>query len=136
MSTTTTYDRKTAFLTSQTRTLVSLPPLPPTWQSNLPADEHGDISSNIVNQVFIKRTHPSHARRVLQFGFLIQWIVNAVARRHHRLVYSTQALRQVAGQIDTLYWEAAEEDEGGVLCRGVDLRDPRYVAQHIASTVF
>lgn len=55
--------------------------------------------------------------------------VNAVARKHHRIVYSTQALRQVAEQIDTLYWEASNGEDGiedDVLRRGVDLKDPEY----------
>ena len=34
--------------------------------------------------------------------------MNVVARHHHRAVYSSQALRHVAEQIDALYWAGAD----------------------------
>lgn len=55
--------------------------------------------------------------------------VNIVAKRHQKLVYSAQALRHVAEQIEDLYWKKNESPEGttrddDALRRGVDLKDP------------
>ena len=40
-------------------------------------------------------------------------------RKHNRLVYSSQALCQVAEQIDRLYWETAQCRKGAVLGLGL-----------------
>lgn len=66
-------------------------------------------------------------------------IVNLVARKHNRSVYSAQALRHVAEQIEALYREGMASAERGVegamdggatgadiLRRGVDLADVKY----------
>ena len=106
---------KSSFLSSQVRQLGVLPRPPPHWRDNLPpADEHGDLSDLVLHQVFYK--------------------LSLVARKHHNFVYSVQALRHIAEQVDALYWEAAEgNDEGdvgeesAVLRAGVDLRLKEYV---------
>ena len=53
-------------------------------------------------------------------------LVNAISRHHNKASYSSQALRQVAEQIDALYWASSDSsiDVGGdeVLEKGVDLR--------------
>lgn len=112
-----TFTAKTAFLSSQTRILSTLPQPPAQWQQNLPAsDEHGDLSDSVLQQVLYK--------------------LSITARKHHNLVYSSQTLRHVAEQIDSLYWEAAEGKEGevgkevAVLRAGVDLRLKECVPFH------
>ncbi|KAF8251103.1 hypothetical protein K440DRAFT_98457 [Wilcoxina mikolae CBS 423.85] len=104
-----TFTLKTAFLSSQTRLLSTLPPPPPQWQQNLPpSSEHGDLSASVLDQVLYK--------------------LSIVARKHHHEVYSSQTLRHIAEQIDSLYYEAALGKEGevgkeiAVLRVGVDLR--------------
>lgn len=54
--------------------------------------------------------------------------VDTTARSHKRAVYSSQALRHVAEQIDALYWASAAPDRdaegyggGEGVERGVDL---------------
>ena len=37
--------------------------------------------------------------------------VNRLIRRHNKAVYSSLAVRHVAEQIDTLYWEAGAADQ-------------------------
>jgi len=56
--------------------------------------------------------------------------VNIVAKRHQKLVYSSQALRHVAEQIDDLYQKKDDSEEGitqedDVLRRGANLKDPQ-----------
>ena len=120
-----TFTAKTAFLSSQTRILSVLPPLPSRqqqqWrQKKLPAgdqpgDQHSDLSDSVLQQVLYK--------------------LSVVARKHHSLVYSSQTLRHVAEQIDALYWEATLGREGdgvgpelAVLRAGVDFRLREWVS--------
>ncbi|KAL7267381.1 hypothetical protein RUND412_010036 [Rhizina undulata] len=104
------YDQKKSFLSSQLR-LLSTPLEPPrNWQHKLPESEHGDLSESVLEQVLYK--------------------LNVVARKHHKLAYSAQLLRQVAEQIDALYWERSDREEGeDVLRRGTDLKDPANIEQ-------
>lgn len=56
--------------------------------------------------------------------------MNVVAKRHQKLVYSSQALRHVAEQIDDLYQKKDDSEEGitredDVLRRGANLKDPQ-----------
>lgn len=56
--------------------------------------------------------------------------VGIVAKKHQKLVYSSQALRHVVEQIDDLYWNNSNNLEGttrddDALRRGVDLKDPQ-----------
>jgi len=56
--------------------------------------------------------------------------VNVVAKRHQKLVYSSQALRHVAEQIDDLYQKKDDSEDGitredDVLRRGANLKDPQ-----------
>ena len=123
-----TFTAKTAFLSSQTRILSALPPLPSRqrqqqWRQKLPTgDQPGDQPDN---------QHSDLSDSVLQ-GVLYK--LSIVARKHHSLVYSSQTLRHVAEQIDALYWEATLGREGdgvgpelAVLRAGVDFRLPEWV---------
>jgi len=102
------YAAKFNFLRSQVRVLEKLPQLPPDWRDDVPQTEHGDLSDTVLQQIFYK--------------------LSVVARKHNDMVYSSQALRLIAEQVDALYWEAQlgfEGDAGteeAVLKRGVDLR--------------
>ncbi|KAH0611137.1 uncharacterized protein H6S33_011564 [Morchella sextelata] len=105
-------DLKKGFLSSQLRTL-STPIEPPrAWQSQLPESPAGDLPDAVVAQALYK--------------------FNVVAKRHHRLVYSAQALSHVATQVQDLYQQpqpaGAEDAEEGVLRRGVDLREAENIA--------
>lgn len=69
-------------------------------------------------------------------------LVNTIVRHHNRTVYSAQAIRHVAEQIDALYWAAGAPDkhegqlEDAAISEETDLRDPEYessIRLHIAS---
>lgn len=68
--------------------------------------------------------------RELNTAYRSAFLVNIVAKKHQKLVYSAQALRHVAEQIDDLYWKNNNNLEGttrddDALRRGVDLKDPQ-----------
>ncbi|KAI9836515.1 MAG: hypothetical protein M1838_005012 [Thelocarpon superellum] len=98
-------DLKKGFLSSQIR-LLHAPLQPPRrWQENLPTPADGDLRGSVVGEVLYK--------------------LNVIAQHHNKAVYSSQALRHVAEQIDRLYWESSDpsQDVGGyeVFEKGVDL---------------
>ncbi|CUS14085.1 unnamed protein product [Tuber aestivum] len=106
------YDIKGGFLSSQLRVLNGALNPKPNWQDRLPEGEHGDLSEGVLNQVLYK--------------------LNVVAKRHQKLVYSSQALRHVAEQIDDLYQKKDDDVEGitqedDVLRRGANLKDPQSI---------
>ncbi|KAH8147505.1 uncharacterized protein LAJ45_08332 [Morchella importuna] len=103
-------DLKKGFISSQLRTL-STPIEPPrSWQSQLPESPAGDLPDSVVAQALYK--------------------FNVVAKRHHRMVYSAQALSHVVSQVQDLYEQPQQPDdaEEGVLRRGVDLREAENIA--------
>ncbi|KAI9878051.1 MAG: hypothetical protein M1830_002066 [Pleopsidium flavum] len=125
MSTTTTNTiptLKTTFLRTQIR-LLSLPLVPsPTWRSRAPVPEHGDLKEKLVQEVLSKLLLAEiDVGVVCLIGIVdvdvdvdVGGLVNTIARRHGRAVYSSQAVRCVAEQIDALYWKDAELGrEGG-----------------------
>ncbi|KAG0638014.1 kinetochore Sim4 complex subunit Fta4 [Tuber brumale] len=106
------YDIKKGFLSSQLRVLNGTLNPKAGWQDKLPEGEHGDLSEGVLNQVLYK--------------------LNVVAKRHQKLVYSSQALRHVAEQIDDLYQKKDDSVEGitqedDVLRRGANLKDPQNI---------
>ncbi|KAI5840490.1 kinetochore complex Fta4 of Sim4 subunit, or CENP-50-domain-containing protein [Morchella snyderi] len=106
-------DLKKGFIASQMRTLSTSIEPPRAWQSQLPESPAGDLPDSVVAQALYK--------------------FNVVAKRHHRLVYSSQALSHVASQIQDLYQQqqqpdGAEDAEESVLRRGVDLREAENIA--------
>ncbi|PWW78314.1 hypothetical protein C7212DRAFT_323623 [Tuber magnatum] len=106
------YDIKKGFLSSQLRILNGALNPKANWQDKLPEGEHGDLSEGVLNQVLYK--------------------LNVVAKRHQKLVYSSQALRHVAEQIDDLYQKKDDSMEGitqedNVLRRGTNLKDPQNI---------
>jgi len=106
------YDIKKGFLSSQLRILDGALKPKENWQDKLPEGEHGDLSEGVLNQVLYK--------------------LNVVAKRHQKLVYSSQALRHVAEQIDDLYQKKDDSEEGitredDVLRRGANLKDPQNI---------
>ncbi|KAI9680677.1 MAG: hypothetical protein M1817_004117 [Caeruleum heppii] len=83
-------DHKKAFLSSQVR-LLSVPLQPPRhWQDRLPTPDEGDLRGSVVGEVLYK--------------------LNVVASHHAKASYSSQALRHVAEQIDTLYWASGRTE--------------------------
>jgi hypothetical protein len=50
------------------------------------------------------------------------FIVNAAAKQHNRVVYSSQAIHHVAQQIASLYWTSVSQDARSrrVFARGVE----------------
>ncbi|CAZ81716.1 unnamed protein product [Tuber melanosporum] len=106
------YDIKKGFLSSQLRILGGTLNPKAGWQDRVPEGEHGDLSEGVLNQVLYK--------------------LNVVAKRHQKLVYSSQALRHVAEQIDDLYQKKDDNVEGitqedDVLRRGANLKDPQNI---------
>lgn len=137
MTTNSIYDLKKGFLSSQLRILNGPLEPPLDWQERIPEGEDGDLPEAVVDQVLYKRRQlsiiclcsqlpTSEKNRTYHNTFL----VNIVAKKHQRLVYSAQALRHVAEQIDDLYWKNNNNLEGSTrdddaLRRGVDLKDPQ-----------
>lgn len=66
--------------------------------------------------------------------------MNSIVRHHNRTVYSSQALRHVAEQIDELYWASGAPDTvltgygDDVLVKGINLNDSEWV--HVLSYHF
>jgi hypothetical protein len=68
-------------------------------------------------------------------------IANTITRHHCQAVYSSQASRHVAEQIDALYWRTGSTEDawgrGGdddVLNRGANLTDPAWVKHNHNTT--
>ncbi|KAI9799761.1 MAG: hypothetical protein M1833_003880 [Piccolia ochrophora] len=98
-------DLKKAFLSTQVRVLNAPLHPPHNWQDQLDNPDDGDLRESTVTDVLTQ--------------------LESKVRHHNRAVYSSQALRQVAEQIDALYWASGERggyyegDDG--LGKGVDL---------------
>jgi hypothetical protein len=92
-------DLKLSFLRSQIQALSQPLTLPPNYQPS----EEAAIPQTAIDAALQK--------------------LNATIKEHSKLVYSSQAQRHVAEQIDRLYWQAGERDidTGDGLERGADL---------------
>jgi len=107
-------DLKLSFLRSQILALSSPLPLPPNYT---PQNDDDALRQKSIDEALYK--------------------LNTLLREHSKLVYSSQAARHVAEQIDRLYWAAGERDETGrtaeesaeVLERGVDLTAERNISK-------
>jgi Kinetochore complex Fta4 of Sim4 subunit, or CENP-50 len=71
---------------------------------------------------------------------LTDYKANLRLRRHNKSVYDSLAIRSIAEQIDSLYWNAAEPEnpmfdadnaDDDVIRKGDDLTDPRSAVLHI-----
>lgn len=68
-------------------------------------------------------------RCILNYGK----IVNTTFKQHNRTVYSSQAIRHVARQIETLYWNSVSPENGRediqrtAIDKGTDLTNSAYV---------
>ncbi|KAI9786997.1 MAG: hypothetical protein M1816_007749 [Peltula sp. TS41687] len=86
-------DLKKGFLSAQIRLLTApLQPPPADWQEQLPEPEQGDLREGTVREVLHK--------------------VNVILRHHSRSTYPSQTTRNVAEQIDAMYWASAEQRVG------------------------
>ncbi|KAJ5351450.1 hypothetical protein N7452_000424 [Penicillium brevicompactum] len=81
---------KSAFIRSQVRVFSETLNLPENWRNYAPPTEEGDLSDKVIEDVLHK--------------------VNAAAKQHNRVVYSSQAIHHVAQQIASLYWSAVSQD--------------------------
>ncbi|KAK2764371.1 hypothetical protein FQN54_009065 [Arachnomyces sp. PD_36] len=83
---------KASFIRSQIRTLSAA--LEPTedWRQYGPVPDEGDISDKAIEEALQK--------------------LNTIFRQHNRTVYSSQAIRHVARQIETLYWNSVSPENG------------------------
>lgn len=121
------YELKSGFISSQVQILGSVPNPCRDWQEVFAKSEHGDLPKCVLTQVYYKRLSESFQPTFLYSSLSCQ--VNVVARKHQKVVYSAQALRHVAEQIDALYWEQSDGFEGApprqeeVLRCGVNLQD-------------
>jgi Kinetochore complex Fta4 of Sim4 subunit, or CENP-50 len=95
-------DLKLSFLRSQIQTLSQPLSLPSNYQ---PASEEHALRQASIDAALLK--------------------LNEAIKKHSKLVYSSQAQRHVAEQIDRLYWQAGERDvdTGDGLERGADLSE-------------
>jgi hypothetical protein len=103
-------DLKLSFLRSQVQALSQ--PL------TLPLNYHPASEENALRQISIDAA-------------LLK--LNEAIKKHSKLVYSSQAQRHVAEQIDRLYWQAGEQDvgTGEGLERGADLSEIPIRVRHL-----
>lgn len=141
-TTDTVISHKESFLRTQVRILSQ--PLQPSrnWRDRARVPEEGELKEKVVQEVLRKRMWLS--LYLLSYGvFEVDFaeilvccggVVNTIARHHNRAVYSSQALRHVAEQIDALYWAAAAPDQEAeirgedVLEKGLDLSTAEWVS--------
>ncbi|KZF19638.1 hypothetical protein L228DRAFT_250685 [Xylona heveae TC161] len=106
-------DLKQAFLRQQVRLLSQPLQISRDWRDRAPDEGNGPLREKVVDEVLHK--------------------LNAIARRHNKSAYSSEALRHVAEQIDALYWESgavsggADEQDRSGLELGADLAQPETI---------
>lgn len=88
-------DLKLAFLRSQIQALSAPLRLPPNYH---PPNADQTIRQRAIDDALFQ--------------------LNARIQEHSKLVYSAQAQRHVAEQVDALYWMAGDRDVSGELARG------------------
>ncbi len=98
-------DLKLSFLRSQIQALSQPLGLPPNYQ---PVSGEQPLRQESIDAALLK--------------------LNEAIKKHSKLVYSGQAQRHVAEQIDRLYWQAGERDvdPGDGLERGADLSEDSF----------
>lgn len=109
-STRTISELKAAFIRSQVRVLSEGLELPEDWKSYAPETEEGELNEKVIEDVlrkgdFLARLHTRLIPNVPLDANLCS--VNAAAKRHHRVVYPSQAIDHVVEQIAKLYWDSA-----------------------------
>ncbi|KAJ9480961.1 hypothetical protein VN97_g12552 [Penicillium thymicola] len=81
---------KSAFIWSQVRIFSESLDLPEDWRNYAAETTEGDLSDKVIEDVLHK--------------------VNAAAKQHNRVVYSSQAIHHVAQQIANLYWSSVSQE--------------------------
>ncbi|KAJ5937977.1 hypothetical protein N7454_004319 [Penicillium verhagenii] len=101
-STRTISELKSAFIWSQVRILSENLQPPEDWRNYAVETEEDVLPDRVIEDVLHK--------------------VNAAAKQHNRVVYSSQAIHHVAHQIASLYWASVSQDieNQAVLRKGVD----------------
>ncbi|CDM28676.1 hypothetical protein DTO013E5_892 [Penicillium roqueforti] len=89
-STRTVSELKSAFIWSQVRIFSESLDLPEDWRNYAAETTEGDLSDKVIEDVLHK--------------------VNAAAKQHNRVVYSSQAIHHVAQQIANLYWSSVSQE--------------------------
>ncbi|KAK4861461.1 hypothetical protein LT330_003496 [Penicillium expansum] len=89
-STRTISELKSAFIWSQVRIFSESLDLPEDWRNYAAETTEGDLSDKVIEDVLHK--------------------VNAAAKQHNRVVYSSQAIHHVAQQIANLYWSSVSQE--------------------------
>ncbi|KAI9730872.1 MAG: hypothetical protein M1834_005590 [Cirrosporium novae-zelandiae] len=83
------------------------------WQDAVPVPEQGDLPERAVDEALIK--------------------AHTIVLRHNNAVYSSQAQRHIAEQIDQLYWNSSNPESSQrylhVLSKDADLTDPANIAE-------
>ncbi|CAG7946789.1 unnamed protein product [Penicillium nalgiovense] len=101
-STRTISELKSAFIWSQVRIFSESLDLPEDWRNYASETTEGDLSDKVIEDVLHK--------------------VNAAAKQHNRVVYSSQAIHHVAQQIANLYWSSVSQEarRGDAFARGIE----------------
>ncbi|KAJ5301389.1 hypothetical protein PENANT_c023G02892 [Penicillium antarcticum] len=84
------FELKSTFIWTQVRIFSESLDLPEDWRKYAAETEEGDLNDKVIEDVLHK--------------------VNAAARQHNRVVYSSQAIHHVAQQIASLYWTSVNQD--------------------------
>ncbi|KAJ5082486.1 hypothetical protein N7532_011529, partial [Penicillium argentinense] len=106
-STRTITELKSAFIRSQVRIISESLELPEDWQNYAVETDEGELSGKVIEDVLYK--------------------VNAAAKQHNRVVYSSQAIHHVASQIASLYWSTVSQETQNTatfskgICQSTDL---------------
>ena len=117
-------EAKTAFLRQQIRLLSAILQPSSSWRDSAPPlpTEASSLSDKAVEEAVGK--------------------VNAKIKQHNRMVYSDEATRHVAEQIDILYWGAVSKAAGDgeaedrvAVEKGADLMGDEYVGYPIVNGV-
>lgn len=121
-STRTISELKSAFVRNQVRILSESLELPQDWRNYAVEIEEGDLGEKVIEDVLHKGMFPvcrdtGFIREIIEFSCasvkkasVKLSPVNAAAKQHNRVVYSSQAIHHVAHQIATLYWSSISEE--------------------------
>lgn len=106
-STRTISELKSTFIWSQVRILSETLELPEDWKHYAAETEEEALPEKVIEDVL----HKGNARSFLPHVTVTDiFLVNAAAKQHNRIVYSSQAIHHVAHQIASLYWASVSQE--------------------------
>lgn len=123
------FELKSAFIRTQVRILSESLDLPKDWRNYAPESDESDLTDRVIEDVVHKGWNANHnsdstldSRIICAEKRTDSVIVNAAAKQHNRVVYSSQAIHHVAQQIASLYWSSTTQDARSrdIFARGIE----------------